>query len=123
MVAPLSDAAGAAQLTAPREPGAHPDAVASESALRSLQHELELAGTREARVRHDNQRLAKALEQAERQLAYLPTLREEAEVGRRTQGTAYRLQLLEHSLSWRVTRPMRSLSMEVRRVTERLRRR
>lgn len=99
------------------------DVAALTPTLRSLQHELELARATEARLRHDNQRLARALEQAERQLAYLPTLREDAEVGREAPGAAYRLQVLEHSLSWRLTRPIRSLSMEARRVTERLRQR
>ncbi len=88
--------------------------------LRSLHQELELAHAREARLQVDNHRLAQALETAERELTDLPTLREEAEIGRRARDAALRLQVLETSSSWKLTRPLRSLAAEARRVAERL---
>ena len=97
------------------------DAAASQVALRLLQQELEVSRAREERLRADNHRLAEALEQAERQLADLTTLREEAEIGRRATGAALRLQVLESSSSWRLTRPLRMM-MEARRAAERWRR-
>lgn len=95
----------------------------SETELRALQQELELARAREQRLQTDNRRLATALEQAELQLADLSTLREEAEFGRRARDTSLRLQVLESSTSWRVTRPLRAVSNVARLVAERLRQR
>jgi len=97
------------------------DAPATQTAVRSLQQELELARAREARLQADNHRLAGALEQAELQLADLSTLREEAEFGRRARDAALRLQLLQSSTSWKLTRPLRAASMAARYVAERLR--
>lgn len=89
--------------------------------LRELQQELELARARETRLQIANHRLAEALEQAARQLADLTTLREDAEIGRRAGDAALRLQVLESSLSWRLTAPLRAM-MEAQRMAERWRR-
>ena len=98
------------------------DGLAGHPALRALHQALELARAREARLREDNHRLAEALEQAEQELAALPALRDDAEVGRRARDAAVRLEVLESSASWKLTRPLRSLSLELRRVAELLRR-
>lgn len=100
----------------------HSEPIESES-IAALEQELELARAREARLRADNHQLADALERAERELTELPTLRDEAEIGRRARDAELRLAMLESSSSWRLTRPLRAMSTEVRRVAERLRER
>lgn len=80
-----------------------------------------MANAREARLRAENRTLAGALEHAEQQLGELPTLREEAEIGRRQRDAAIRLQVLLQSSSWRVTWPLRFFSRELRRVRQRAR--
>lgn len=121
----LSSRVSVRHVTASTRPAdqAPDDALASQTAIRSLQQELELARARERRLQVDNHRLATALEQAERQWADLSTLHEEAEFGRRARDAALRLQMLESSTIWRLTRPLRIMSMAARYVSERLRQR
>jgi hypothetical protein len=106
-------------------PPARPDAdqQAVLDGERELRQALELARAREARLQADNRTLVEALERAERQLGELATLREEAEIGRRQRDAAFRLQVLESSSSWRLTRPLRLVSVELRRLLERIRQR
>ena len=92
-----------------------------QDAERGLRQELELANAREARLRADNSTLANALERAEQQLGELPTLREEADIGRRQRDAAVRLQVLQQSSSWRMTWPLRLLARELRRLRHRAR--
>lgn len=87
----------------------------------ALRQELQTANAREARLRADNRTLADALEHAEQQLGELPTLREEAEIGRRQRDAAVRLQVLQQSSSWRITWPLRFLTRELRRLRQRAR--
>ncbi len=110
------------QPSAAHDQAPEPEALSDQSPLVALQRELELARAREARLQLDNHRLAKALEEAERELADLATLREDAELGRRAHDAAIRLQMLEGSASWRLTRPLRSIATEARRAAERWRR-
>jgi hypothetical protein len=97
------------------------DGRGGQDAERALRQELEVANAREARLRAENRTLADALEHAEQQLGELPTLREEAEIGRRQRDAAVRLQVLLQSSSWRVTWPLRFFSRELRRVRQRAR--
>ena len=81
-----------------------------------LQREVAQLRGREASWRAERTRLLAAFETAERELAELPAIRHEADVNR---DTAYWLAVVQSSLSWRLTRPLRALS----RLGTRLRRR
>jgi hypothetical protein len=82
-------------------------AVALEQRIAELERELARMRGREERWRTERSQLLEALEAAERELAELPALRRELQD---TRDTWYWLTVVQSSLSWRLTRPLRALS-------------
>jgi hypothetical protein len=100
------------QRPAPGSDGRFPR-IAAERRIAELQRELARMRGREATWRAERSRLLAALAEAERELVELPALRYEAEV---TRDTAYWLAVVQSSWSWRLTRPLRTVSRLVARV-------
>jgi hypothetical protein len=81
-------------------------AVALEQRIAELERELARMRGREESWRTERGQLLEALETAERELAELPALLRELQD---TRDTGYWLAVVQSSLSWRVTRPLRAL--------------
>jgi hypothetical protein len=82
-------------------------AVALEQRIAELERELARMRGREESWRTERGQLLEALETAERELAELPALRRELQD---TRDTGYWLAVVQSSLSWRLTRPLRAIS-------------
>ena len=81
------------------------DPVALEKRVAELEREVAHLRGREAVWRTERAQLLGALESAETELVELPALRHEAELSR---DAAYWLAVLQSSLSWRITAPLRA---------------
>jgi hypothetical protein len=82
-------------------------AVALEQRIAELERDLARMRGREERWRTERSQLLEALDAAEAELAELPALRRELQD---TRDTGYWLTVVQSSLSWRLTRPLRALS-------------
>jgi hypothetical protein len=78
-----------------------------ERRITELEREIAQLLGREGAWRTERTRLLAALAAAEAEVAELPALRQEAETAR---DTAYWLAVVQSSLSWRITRPLRAIS-------------
>jgi DNA-binding IclR family transcriptional regulator len=85
------------------QPG--PEAPATTDRVAELERELARLRGREAGWRQERRRLLAALEAAERELVDLPALEHELRAAR---DTGYWLEVVQSSLSWRITRPLRA---------------
>jgi hypothetical protein len=83
------------------------DTAALERRIAELERDVSQLRGREAAWRTERERLLAALEEAEREVVELPALRREAEM---TRDTAYWLAVVQSSLSWRLTAPLRAVT-------------
>jgi hypothetical protein len=83
------------------------DAATLERRIAELERDVAQLRGREAAWRTERARLLAALEAAEREVVEVPALRHEAEL---TRDTAYWLAVVQSSLSWRLTAPLRAVT-------------